>query len=141
MIKTLKNTLLLFSLLFLVTSTFGQTENAVAMSSYSLDETQETVRVSIKTSESFIAGANRYVLHIGSRHFLLNEHPEGSLSEIVFFIPLSDYENLIDQSSIVLVYGFYHSNTLQDGEGGQATGFSGKHWNLGKFTAQTFNSK
>ena len=140
--KTLKNTLLLFSFFFLVSSTFGQSENSVAMSSYSLDEDQTTVRISIKTSESFIAGANRYVLHIGSKHFLLNEHPNGSLSEIVFLVSLTDYETLVDQSSIVLVYGFYHDNILQDGEGSQQKkDIIGKHWNLGKFTPQTFTSK
>ncbi|MFT5821615.1 MAG: hypothetical protein ACI8ZM_002869 [Crocinitomix sp.] len=139
--KTLKNTLLFFSFFFLISATFGQSENAVAMSSYSLDADQENVRISIKTSESFIVGANRYVLHIGSKHFLRNVHPDGSLSEIVFLVPLTDYENLVKQSSIVLVYGFYHDNILQDGESGQTTGFIGKHWNLGKFTPQTLTSK
>jgi hypothetical protein len=139
--KTLKNVLLLLSLFFLIGGTYAQSENSVGLSSYSLDADEENVRISIKTSESFIAGANRYVLHIGSRHFLINEHPDGSLSEIVFILPMSDYENLIDQSSIVLVYGFYHENILQDGESGRSKAFIGKHWNLGKFTPQTFTSK
>lgn len=137
----LKNTGLLFLYFFLTNAAFTQSANAVAMSSITLDDDQETVRVSVKTSESFIVGANRYVLHIGGRHFLMNEHPEGSLSEIVFLIPLNDYETLKDQSRIILVYGFYHDNTLKDGEGEQSNEFVGKHWGLGKFTQQTLTSK
>ena len=139
--KKLKNAGLLFLFFFLTSAVFAQSANAVAVSLITLDDDQETVRVSIKTSESFNVGANRYVLHIGGRHFLMNEHPEGSLSEIVFFVPLSDYETLKDQSRIILVYGFYHDNTLKDGEGDQSSDFLGKHWSLGKFTKQTLTSK
>ena len=138
--KILKNTGFLCLFFILTSSAFAQSENAVAISSIKLADDNQTVRVSIKTSESFIVGANRYVLHIGAKYFLLNEHPEGSLSEIVFLVPLSEYEILIDQGRIVLVYGFYHDNTLNDGEG-QENEFIGKHWDLGKFSPQTLSSK
>lgn len=112
---------------------FTQPQNTVFKDSSQLDTATNTVRFSIKTSDSFIVGANRYVLHIGGKHFLRNEHPDGRLDEIVFLIPLDDYKNLEPQAGVVLVYGFYHENTLQDNEGNQSNGFTGTHWALGPF--------
>ncbi len=137
----LKKTLIFFAFISLLTASFGQSNDAVQVETFSLDEEKNVVSISIKTTESFIVGANRYVLHIGGKHFLRNEHPEGRLDEIVFYISLDEYETLVDQGRIVLVYGYYHENTQQDGEGSQANGFTGKHWDLGLFTPQKFKTK
>lgn len=131
--KRIINLCLFLGILLSTNVTLSQSEGTVSLNSYQLDEPNNRVLISIKTAESFIVGANRYVLHIGGRHFLLSEHPEGRLDEIIFYVPLADYKVLIEQSQIVLVYGFYHENTLQDGEGNGANGFTGKHWLLGKF--------
>lgn len=131
--KRILNLCLLLGMLFSTAYAISQSEGTVSLNSYQFDETKNRVLVSIKTTESFIVGANRYVLHIGGRYFLLSEHPEGRLNEIIFYVPLADYKVLIEQSQMVLVYGFYHENALQDGEGNGANGFTGKHWLLGKF--------
>lgn len=97
------------------------------------------VILSITTTESFIIGANRYILHIGGKYFERSLHPEGRLNEIVFFIPLSDYEQLLNQADIFLVYGYYYENTKLDKEGSADVAVMGKHWMLGQFTPQKFN--
>jgi len=137
----MKKALLPFVLLLFTLSTYSQTSTSVQLNSIELDETNETVRVSIKTTESFIIGANRYVLHIGSRHFLRNIHPEGRLDEIVFLLTPEQYKSLKADSRIILVYGLYHENTLQDNEGKQVNGFTGKHWVLGKFTPKELKNQ
>lgn len=132
----IKKTLFYFCLMAFSAIGVAQPQNSVFTDSSWLDTATNTVRFSIKTSDSFIVGANRYVLHIGGKHFLRNEHPEGRLDEIVFFIPLEDYKNLEPQAKVVLVYGLYHENTLQDNEGNQSNGFTGAHWILGSFTPE-----
>lgn len=136
--KLLKIVLVFCVLIAGLQSSYAQSTDAVQLNNYSFDKEEEVVRVSIKTTESFIIGANRYVLHIGGKYFLRNEHPEGRLDEIVFLIPLSDYETLSDKGEIVLVYGFYHANAQQDNEGSVVNGYTGKHWRLGTFTPQKF---
>lgn len=139
--KRIQKLTLLLAFLSLSLMSFSQSAGSVQLKNYSLDSTKNEVRVSIKTSESFIVGANRYVLHIGGKHFFRNIHPDGQLNEIVFLLSVDEYENLQAQGRIVLVYGFYHENTQQDGEGAQANGFTGKHWDLGKFNPEILNSK
>ena len=117
----------------------AQSAQSVHINTYQLDENRSTVILSITTTESFIVGANRYVLHIGGKYFERSQHPEGRLNEIQFYIPLSDYEQLINQATIYLVYGFYHDNTKLDKEGSSEIAVMGKHWNLGLFTSQSFN--
>lgn len=118
----------------LVHALYGQSPDAVQLNSFK--QVEDNVVVSIKTTESFIVGANRYVLHIGGRYFQRSSHPDGRLDEILFYIPIQTYEELQDQGQVVLVYGFYHDNVQQgDGESEQTSGYMGKHWELGKFTA------
>lgn len=138
--KLLKSSLLLLFLLCLNGTGFTQSSDAVQLDSCTFDKEEQTVRISIKTTESFIVGANRYVLHIGGNTFLRNIHPDGRLDEIVFLVPLADYENLQEEGEIVLVYGYYHENALQDSEGSQVNGFMGKHWKLGAFKPQNFTN-
>lgn len=117
-------------------SSFAQSEAAVYFNSLTLNQDSSKVLLSIKTTESFIVGANRYVLHISGQTFYQSFHPKGELNEIIFFIPTYDFSNLIAQSNMVLVYGFYHQNTLQDGEGNSQHGYIGKHWRIGEFTPE-----
>jgi hypothetical protein len=107
---------------------------SVELSSFTLDKGKNTVQVIIKTNDSFIAGANRYVLHIGSRYFQLSNHPDGRLDEIVFFLTLEEFNNLTNEGKIVLVYGYYYENTLKDNESEQNPNYYGKHWILGDFS-------
>ncbi len=129
----------LFLLQFVfVTTSFGQSNSSVNLNSFTFDAEHQLVRLSIKTTESFIVGANRYVLHIGGKYFLRSDHPDGRLDEIIFFIPVADYEQLINQAEIFLVYGFYYENIKQDNEGSQDVAIMGKHWKLGNFIPQKF---
>ena len=138
--KLLNCTLLLLFFLSISGTGFGQSNDSVQLDSCTLNKEEQIVRISIKTTESFIVGANRYVLHIGGKSFLRNEHPDGRLDEIVFLVPLADYENLQAETEVVLVYGYYHENALQDSEGGQVNGYMGKHWRLGAFKPQNFTN-
>jgi len=117
----------------------AQSSESVHLNSYTYDASKEMVILSITTTESFIIGANRYILHIGGKYFERSLHPEGRLNEIVFFIPLSDYEQLLNQADIFLVYGYYYENTKLDKEGSADVAVMGKHWMLGQFTPQKFN--
>lgn len=118
----------------LMASAYGQMAGSVELSSFILDKGKNTVQVVIKTNDSFIAGANRYVLHIGSRYFQLSNHPDGRLDEIVFFLTLEEFNNLTNEGKIVLVYGYFYENTLKDNESEQNPNYYGKHWILGNFS-------
>lgn len=117
----------------------AQSHESVQINEYQLDKEKEMVILSITTTESFIVGANRYVLHIGGKYFERSLHPDGRLNEIIFYIPLSDYQQLVDKAEIFLVYGFYHENTKLDQEATSEVAVMGKHWKLGQFTSQKFN--
>jgi|GEM_PF-2526220 len=136
-----KLTYFLFLSLFLSIGslTIAQSSEAVQINEYRFDKKKDMVVVSITTSESFIVGANRYVLHIGGKYFERSLHPDGRLNEILFYIPLSDYQQLIDKADVFLVYGFYHENTKLDKEASAEIAVMGKHWKLGQFSPQTFN--
>lgn len=133
--KTLKKGIALLSILFLSFASWSQSETAVYVDSFHKVKDNQ-VEVSIKTEESFYIGANRYVLHIGGKHFMRSLHPEGRLDEIIFFMSLDEYNQLINDKPIVLVYGYYYENVEQDGEGAIANGYTGKHWKLGKFVQE-----
>jgi hypothetical protein len=132
--KQLKYLFTALSMFVLMASAYGQMAGSVELSSFSLDKGKNTVQVIIKTNDSFIAGANRYVLHIGSRYFQLSNHPDGRLDEIVFFLTLEEFNNLTNEGKIVLVYGYYYENTLKDNESEQNPNYYGKHWILGDFS-------
>lgn len=132
--KQLKYLFTALSLFVLMSSAYGQMAGSVELSSFTLDKGKNTVQVIIKTNDSFIAGANRYVLHIGSRYFQLSNHPDGRLDEIVFFLTLEEFNNLTNEGKIVLVYGYYYENTLKDNESEQNPNYYGKHWILGDFS-------
>ena len=97
----------------------------------SITSNNEIVQIHISTSESFIVGANAYVLHIGAKPFRRNIHPNGSLQHIIFSLPEHEFNTLKKTDEIVLVYGYYYSNTQQDGESKQTNGYVGNHWKLG----------
>lgn len=132
--KQLKYLFTALSMFVLMASAYGQMAGSVELSSFTLDKGKNTVQVIIKTNDSFIAGANRYVLHIGSRYFQLSNHPDGRLDEIVFFLTLEEFNNLTNEGKIVLVYGYYYENTLKDNESEQNPNYYGKHWILGDFS-------
>ena len=132
--KQLKYLFTALSMFVLMASAYGQMAGSVELSSSTLDKGKNTVQVIIKTNDSFIAGANRYVLHIGSRYFQLSNHPDGRLDEIVFFLTLEEFNNLTNEGKIVLVYGYYYENTLKDNESEQNPNYYGKHWILGDFS-------
>jgi hypothetical protein len=132
--KQLKYLITTLCMFVLMASAYGQMEGSVQLSSFTLDKEKNTVKVAIKTTDSFIAGANRYVLHIGSRYFQLSNHPDGRLDEIVFFLTLEEFNNLTNEGKIVLVYGYYYENTLKDNESEQNPNYYGKHWILGNFS-------
>jgi len=132
--KQLKYLFTALSMFVLMASAYGQMAGSVELSSFILDKGKNTVQVVIKTNDSFIAGANRYVLHIGSRYFQLSNHPDGRLDEIVFFLTLEEFNNLTNEGKIVLVYGYYYENTLKDNESEQNPNYYGKHWILGNFS-------
>ncbi len=139
--NTIKKTILLVLLIFSGFNASAQLSDAVHLDNYSLNKEEGVVRVSIKTTESFIVAANRYVLHIGGKHFFRNIHPDGRLDEVIFLIPQEDYETLESNGRIVLVYGYYYENTLLDQEGNDSNEFVGLHWDLGSFTAQELEDK
>ena len=130
---------LLFILLCYHSNGWSQSSDAVSYNNVTLDTSQQLVMLSIKTTESFIVGANRYVLHIGGKTFKQSMHPNGRLDEIMFLITLSAYQAIKKEAEMVLVYGYYHSNALQDGEDDQVNGYTGKHWKLGAFQPTEFN--
>lgn len=132
--KQLKYLFTALSMFVLMASAYGQMAGSVELSSFILDKGKNTVQVIIKTNDSFIAGANRYVLHIGSRYFQLSNHPDGRLDEIVFFLTLEEFNNLTNEGKIVLVYGYFYENTLKDNESEQNPNYYGKHWILGNFS-------
>lgn len=132
--KQLKYLFTALSMFVLMSSAYGQMAGSVELSSFTLDKGKNTVQVIIKTNDSFIAGANRYVLHIGSRYFQLSNHPDGRLDEIVFFLTLEEFNNLTNEGKIVLVYGYFYENTLKDNESEQNPNYYGKHWILGNFS-------
>ena len=132
--KQLKYLFTALSMFVLMSSAYGQMAGSVELSSFTLNKGKNTVQVIIKTNDSFIAGANRYVLHIGSRYFQLSNHPDGRLDEIVFFLTLEEFNNLTNEGKIVLVYGYYYENTLKDNESEQNPNYYGKHWILGDFS-------
>jgi hypothetical protein len=132
--KQLKYLFTALSMFVLMASAYGQMAGSVELSSFILDKGKNTVQVVIKTNDSFIAGANRYVLHIGSRYFQLSNHPDGRLDEIVFFLTLEEFNNLTNEGKIVLVYGYFYENTLKDNESEQNPNYYGKHWILGNFS-------
>ena len=132
--KQLKYLFTALSMFVLMSSAYGQMAGSVELSSFILDKGKNTVQVVIKTNDSFIAGANRYVLHIGSRYFQLSNHPDGRLDEIVFFLTLEEFNNLTNEGKIVLVYGYFYENTLKDNESEQNPNYYGKHWILGNFS-------
>tara|TARA_R110002050_G_C8520572_1_gene477568 strand:+ start:92 stop:493 length:402 start_codon:yes stop_codon:yes gene_type:complete len=123
--------------LFNASYSFSQIDNTVLLDS--IQSNNDETYFYFSTNESFIAGANSYVLHIGAKPFLLNEHPNGNLSRLIFKVPTNDFEALKMNAEIVLVYGFYHSNTQQDGEGNLTNGYVGMHWILGQL--QDFKNK
>lgn len=129
---------MLLTFFFIQTGAKAQSEEAVFYDDVTLDTTSQTVLLSIKTTESFIVGANRYVLHVGGATFKQSLHPDGRLDEITFLIPIASYDSVEKGTEMVLVYGYYHSNALQDGEDDQVNGFTGKHWRLGPFQPKTF---
>lgn len=129
---------LLFLQMLVGASVFAQSSSSVSLNSITLDAASQMVQLSIKTTEEFVVGSNRYILHIGGKHFLINQHPDGRLDEIIFSIPLADYEQLISGSKIFLVYGYYYENTKLDFEGSSDAAIMGTHWVLGNFKPQTF---
>lgn len=122
-----------------VSAIFAQTDGHIAFNELKQDKKNNRVLLSITTNESFIVGAKRYVLHIGGKTFLQSEHPDGRLNEIIFYLPNTDFEQLEEATEMVLVYGYYHQNALQDGEGNSQNGYTGSHWRLGKFSKETLN--
>lgn len=118
----------------------AQSDDAVHYNNVHLDSASGHVFLSIKTSESFIVGANRYVLHIGGTTLFQNVHPQGRLDEIIFIIPQTTYQELQKGAEMVLVYGYYYDNALQDGEEAQVNGYLGKHWKLGPFQPIDFKN-
>lgn len=129
----------IFTILLVFFSIYGNAQNDGEVTIAKIEMGEKEVGVFLKSSTSFIAGANRFVLHIGSRYFLKNVHPDGSLNDLLFFIPVEDFEQLKENDQIVLVYGFYQDNAEQDNEGKQVNGFSGKHWVLGTLAAIPHN--
>ncbi len=111
---------------------FAQPNEGIKFSHYNQLDNGDYI-ISVKTSSSFIVGANRYVLHIGAHNFKRSLHPEGRLDEIQFILSEDEFQKIKKGAEMVLVYGYYHENTLQDGEGEQSSGFTGSHWRLGKF--------
>jgi hypothetical protein len=122
--------ILMWCVLFIsIAPVWSQTENLIQIDSISIDS--QKVHIHLYSNEGFIVGANAYVLHIGAKPFRINNHPNGSLQHLIFSINQSDFETLKKTDEIVLVYGYYYSNTQQDGESDQTNGYVGRHWKLG----------
>ena len=128
--KTLKKLglLLLFTPLLFAAQTQTSTEQEVSFES--AVQKDDIVQVTLSATNPFIVGANRYVLHSGSKFFLRNTHPEGNESKIMFFIPLDDFNSINGSSDLVLVYGLYESNKYQDGSQEQIVGYEGLNWKV-----------
>jgi hypothetical protein len=107
----------------------AQADSPITLSK--IEQNGDVVELSLSSDKNFIIGANRYVLHIGGTHFKYSKHPKGDVKTITFLIPIDQFEILEDGKPMVLVYGLYHSNTKQDGEGSQQNGFEGPNWSAG----------
>lgn len=134
--------LLYFLLLAVVTSLTAQSTQAQSTATIELSKIEsndEMVEVSLSSTEDFIVGGNRYILHIGGAHYKYSKHPKGDVKTITFLIPAADFAALPDGEELVLVYGLYPLNTQQDGESSQQNGFDGPNWSAGKLNKSLLN--
>ena len=131
MIKKLLGTTVLAVVVSLASQSV-QAQTAPTISVSKMESNEEMVEVSLSSTEEFIVGGNRYVLHIGGSHFKYSKHPKSDIKTITFLIPAADFAALPDGEDMVLVYGLYPLNTQQDGESSQQNGFDGPNWAVGK---------
>lgn len=103
----------LFCFLFYSISVFSQVPKDAKLTS--IRQVNSTIEFAVKSSETFYAGNNTFVLKVGNASFSLyrQETEDGDASgRLVFLIPESDYVRFMDADKIYLTYG----QLSEDGE-------------------------
>jgi len=90
----------------------------------------ETIRYSLSSSQPFIVGNNRYILHIGDRGFSQYEQSKSKGTGLItFLIPVTDFNDLPDGKSVFLTYG----SVSEDADLESLANKSTRCWFIGKF--------
>lgn len=111
-------------LIFVSVGALAQHETTVTVDSVVTGQDMTTIHLS--SDQPFIAGGNRYVLHIGDRYIGRNIHPDGDLRQLVFMAEEGAYKS---GEEMILVYGLYENNL--DESFRKEYGVEGLFWNLG----------
>jgi 3',5'-cyclic AMP phosphodiesterase CpdA len=113
---------------------FAQTSKKPVTKIDHVVQQDKTVAFTVTSSRPFIVGNNLYILHIGDQSFShsLQSTTKDRTGTMTFYIPISDYERLAENSDIYLSYG---QSTIS-GKGTTAADCeqSGLCWVLGTFT-------
>ncbi|MDD5571874.1 MAG: hypothetical protein PHD97_12060 [Bacteroidales bacterium] len=105
-----------------------------------IHQNDSIIEITITTPTHFHQGANPYVLYIGDKYFSMSKEPKnGEGRNLVFFVPLSEYNELADGSTATLVYGFYNENAPSGNGDNVSREFIGPHWQLGKLNKTILN--
>jgi hypothetical protein len=115
------NMLLLF---FISLGAMAQQEATVTVDSVVTG--QGITYIHLSSDQPFIAGGNRYVLHMGDRYIGRNIHPDGDLNKLVFMAEEGAYK---PGKEMILVYGLYENNLNETFR--KEYGVEGLFWNLG----------
>jgi predicted RecA/RadA family phage recombinase len=75
----------------------------------------KTVTVTITSPNEFYIGGNTHVLHIGDKHFDLNEQNNiDGTGYLKFFIPAADFKDLKEGAKVYLSYGELNTEDEQE---------------------------
>lgn len=121
-------TALSFGLIFFSSGVSAQSTPEISLTK--IESVDDKIEITFESSERFIIGDNRYVLHAGGNHFMLSKHPGGDEKKLTFLLTEEEYDVLADGSPMMLVYGYFFQNTQLDGEGDSGE-YHGPHWKVG----------
>lgn len=109
---------------------YGQSTDAfISVESCVLQE-DGRYAITLSSTEKFIVGGNRYILHSSGTYLQYSSHPSGNEYKITFYASSEQIALMNGTTNITLVYGLYEGNKKQDGEGDINNGFEGKHWKV-----------
>ncbi len=100
----MKHTLVV--ILFLIIGSIVQAQQNLKIEN--VEKRGEIVALSISSTKSFYVGAHGYTLFINNQPFRRSTSKiKAETKQVImtFFIPLSEYQKLADNSNMVLVYG------------------------------------
>lgn len=79
-------------------------------------QNNNTVEFTLVANTPFYVGGNVYVLHIGDKNFHLSQQDNDDKNRgyLKFFIPLNEFAELKDGSTVYLTYGYLDVTAEQD---------------------------